>query len=114
MRGVKLQRCQGKMAGRQEAYRRKERANPGGTSSQGSFDKRLDGIDYDLWSLCIDHKGNVINNPNDIANNWTLEQVMTAIDIKDVRADNYLKERKRLEESQKNAMRKPRAPRRTR
>jgi hypothetical protein len=49
----------------------------------------------------MDHEDNVIRNPNEILWGWSLEQVMTAMDIKDVRAEHRAKQYKARQEKQK-------------
>jgi hypothetical protein len=36
-----------------------------------------------VWRLCIDHKGNLIRNPNDVRFGMTLEQVEDAHELMD-------------------------------
>ncbi len=59
-------------------------------------------MDWEVWALCIDGEGNVIRDPNEILHNWTLEQVMTAWDLKMI-AQERAEKLRRERQAQKNA-----------
>ncbi len=59
-------------------------------------------MDWEVWALCMDGEGNLIRDPNEILKTWTLEQVMTAWDLKMMAVERVEKQRK-LREAQKNA-----------
>jgi hypothetical protein len=44
-----------------------------------------DDIDHVLWSLCMSGEGDIIRNPNEVLHEWTLEQVLDALELKQIR-----------------------------
>lgn len=59
-------------------------------------------MDWEVWALCVDGDGNVIFDPNTILKTWSLDQVMTAWDLK-VMAQERQEKARRIREAQKNA-----------
>ncbi len=59
-------------------------------------------MDWEVWALCVDGDGNIIVDPNTILKTWSLEQVMTAWDLK-VMAQERQEKARRMREAQKNA-----------
>jgi hypothetical protein len=56
-------------------------------------------LDLEVWGLCIDGDGSIIRNPSEILNEWSLEDVMDAWEVKSLIADDRRAQAKKLEKN---------------